>query len=50
MKAYVIAAETVKDQVMFDEYRKEVVGTLTAFGGRFIARGGNLTILEGEWP
>ena len=23
---------------------------LEAFGGKFIARGGNLTSLEGEWP
>jgi len=24
--------------------------TLVPFGGQFIARGGNLTVLEGEWP
>jgi uncharacterized protein (DUF1330 family) len=50
MKAYVIAAETIKDQAMFDEYRNKVVGTVTAFGGQFIVRGGNFTVLEGEWP
>ena len=50
MKAYVIAAETVKDQAMFDDYRQAVPETLTLFGGRFAARGGNLTVLEGEWP
>jgi uncharacterized protein (DUF1330 family) len=50
MKAFVIAAETVTDTAMFDEYRKAVPGTLTAFGGRFVARGGNLAVLEGEWP
>jgi uncharacterized protein (DUF1330 family) len=50
MKAYVIAAETINDQAMFDDYRKKVVPTVTQFGGQFIARGGNLTILEGEWP
>ena len=50
MKAYAIAAETVKDQAMFDQYRKDVVGTITAFGGQFVVRGGNLTVLEGEWP
>jgi uncharacterized protein (DUF1330 family) len=49
MKAYVIAAETVNDQAMFDLYRKEVPGTLVPFGGNFIARGGRLTALEGEW-
>jgi uncharacterized protein (DUF1330 family) len=50
MKAYVIAVETVNDQAMFDVYRKEVPGTLVPFGGNFIARGGHLTALEGEWP
>src|SRR5262245_26547564 len=50
MKAYAIAAETVKDQAMFDRYRSVVPETLTAFGGHFVVRGGNLTVLEGEWP
>jgi uncharacterized protein (DUF1330 family) len=50
MKAYVIATETIKDQAMFDEYRKAVVATIAAFGGKFVARGGTLTVLEGEWP
>jgi uncharacterized protein (DUF1330 family) len=50
MKAYAIAAETIKDQTMFDKYRKEVAATLVPFGGQFVVRGGNLTVLEGEWP
>lgn len=50
MKAYVLATETIKDQAMFDEYRKAMVGTLAPFSGQFIVRGGNLTVLEGEWP
>jgi uncharacterized protein (DUF1330 family) len=50
MKAYVIAAETVNDPSMFDLYRKEVPATLVPFGGQFVARGGNLTVLEGAWP
>jgi uncharacterized protein (DUF1330 family) len=50
MKAYVIAAETVNDLAVFDLYRKEVPATLVPFGGQFVARGGNLTVLEGEWP
>jgi uncharacterized protein (DUF1330 family) len=49
MSAYLIAEETVHDEAMFGEYRKHVVATLEAFGGRFIARGGKLTVLEGEW-
>ena len=50
MTAYVIAAETVKDDAMFDEYRKQVPATLAPFGGKFIVRGGKVTVQEGEWP
>ena len=50
MTAYVIAAETVKDDAMFDEYRKQVPATLAPFGGKFIVRGGKVTVHEGDWP
>jgi uncharacterized protein (DUF1330 family) len=50
MKAFVVAAETPNDEAMFSEYRKAVPATLEAFGGKFIVRGGNLKLLEGEWP
>jgi uncharacterized protein (DUF1330 family) len=50
MKAYVVAAETPKDEAMFSEYAKAVPATLEAFSGKFIVRGGNLKLLEGEWP
>jgi uncharacterized protein (DUF1330 family) len=49
MKAFVVAAETPKDENMFSEYRKAVPATLEVFGGKFIVRGGNLKLLEGEW-
>ena len=49
MKAFVISAETPKDKSMVSEYRKAVPATLEAFGGKFIVRGGNLKLLEGEW-
>ena len=47
MKAYLIAVETVHDEAMFAEYRKQVGGSVAPFGGQFIARGGELTVLEG---
>jgi uncharacterized protein (DUF1330 family) len=50
MKAFAIAAETVKDEAMFADYRKAVPATIEAFGGKFIVRGGKLTTLEGQWP
>jgi uncharacterized protein (DUF1330 family) len=49
-KAFVIAAETVTDEATFFEYRQAVPATLKPFGGKFVTRGGNLKLLEGEWP
>jgi uncharacterized protein (DUF1330 family) len=50
MKAFVIATETLNDEAMFAEYRKAVPATIATFGGKFIVRGGDLKLLEGEWP
>ena len=50
MSAYVVVQEDIKDEAMFDQYRKQVMPTISAHGGKFIVRGGKLTILEGEWP
>lgn len=50
MKAFVIAAETVKDEAMFADYRVAGPATLEPFEGKFTVRGGALTSLEGEWP
>lgn len=48
MKAYVIVQETVKDEEMFAAYHNSVVATLQEFNGRFVVRGGQLTVVEGE--
>jgi uncharacterized protein (DUF1330 family) len=50
MKAYVIVQETIKDEETFAAYRNGVVATLEEYGGRFVVRGGHLTVVEGEWP
>jgi uncharacterized protein (DUF1330 family) len=49
MKAYVIVQESIKDEAMFNDYRKDVPATLAPFGGEFVVRGGTLSVLEGEW-
>jgi uncharacterized protein (DUF1330 family) len=49
MPAYVIANVDVKDPARYEEYRKMVLPTIQAFGGRFLARGGNIDSLEGPW-
>lgn len=49
MAAYVIADVDVTDPEAYAGYRKEVPATIEAFGGRFLARGGQVQVLEGAW-
>jgi uncharacterized protein (DUF1330 family) len=49
MPAYVIAMVDVKDPVRYERYRELVLPTITAYGGRFVARGGRTEVLEGPW-
>ena len=51
MKAYCIVYERrLRDPQMFDEYRKQVMPTIEAYGGKFLVRGGKFTALEGDMP
>jgi uncharacterized protein (DUF1330 family) len=47
--AYIIAMVDVRDPGRYGDYRKMVLPTITAYGGRFIARGGKTEVLEGPW-
>ena len=49
MAAYVITVIEVNDPAGFARYRDMVVGTIDPFGGRYIARGGAIQTLEGDW-
>ena len=49
MPAYVIASVDVKDPVRYADYRNMVMPTIATYGGRFLARGGKVDILEGDW-
>lgn len=48
MSAYVIADVEVTDPELFAEYRELVMPTVDAYGGRYIARGGETALLEGD--
>jgi uncharacterized protein (DUF1330 family) len=50
MKAYSIVQLEVTNPVAYEAYRKDVMPTIAAFGGRFLVRGGKVTKLEGDWP
>ena len=49
MVAYVINDMEVTDPQLLDEYRKLSPATVERYGGRFLARGGQVETLEGTW-
>ncbi len=49
MAAYVIVDLEVKDPSAYESYRREVPATIAKYGGRFLVRGGEVQVLEGDW-
>ena len=49
MSAYVIVDIEVIDAVRYEEYKKLAAPTVTAYGGRYVVRGGATETLEGDW-
>ena len=49
MPAYLIVETDVTDPEQYEQYKAASPGAIAAFGGRFIARGGALAVLEGDW-
>jgi uncharacterized protein (DUF1330 family) len=50
MNAYVIGEIEVTDPAIYDDYRKQVLATITKYGGRFLVRGGKAEAVEGAAP
>ena len=50
MPAYVLAEVEIRNPEGYKEYTKVVPGTITQYGGKFLHRGGNVEVLEGDWP
>ena len=50
MAAYVIGEIEVTNQAVYDDYRKQVLATITQYGGRFLVRGNKAEALEGAAP
>ncbi len=49
MPAYVIAETEIDDPEQYEEYRAASPGAIAAGGGRFLVRGGEVAVLEGDW-
>jgi uncharacterized protein (DUF1330 family) len=50
MAGYIIAEVQVSDPEGYEEYRKQVEGTIAAYGGTYLVRGGQAEALEGDAP
>jgi uncharacterized protein (DUF1330 family) len=48
MAAYLIAQIEITDWEQYKEYVKAVPGVIAQYGGKYIARGGETVVLEGE--
>ncbi len=49
MAAYVILDITVNDPAKYEDYKKLAPPAIEAYGGKYLARGGAMEILEGDW-
>ena len=49
MPAYVIVETDVTDPEQYEKYKAASPGAVAAGGGSFLVRGGELTVLEGDW-
>ena len=49
MPAYVIVETDVTDPKQYEQYKAASPAAIAAGGGRFLVRGGELAVLEGDW-
>ncbi len=49
MPAYVIAETDVTDPEQYERYKAASPAAIAAGGGRFLVRGGEFVVLEGDW-
>ena len=49
MSAYVIVDVEITDPEGYEEYKRLAAPAIAACGGRYLARGGAVEVLEGNW-
>ena len=49
MKAYVIGDITVNDIERYKTYIERAPGFVARHGGKYLVRGGDVTVMEGDW-
>ena len=49
MPAFVIADVEITDASLYGQFLERVTSTVEAHGGKFVARGGELQVILGDW-
>jgi uncharacterized protein (DUF1330 family) len=49
MSAYIISDVSVRDSEAMQIYRTRAAASIAQYGGRYLARGGAVSLLEGDW-
>ena len=49
MPGYVIVESAILDPERFEEYKRAAAPTVAAYGGRYLVRGGTISVVEGSW-
>ncbi len=49
MAVYAVVNVRVTDPARYAEYRDRALDTIALYRGRYLARGGTVEVLEGEW-
>lgn len=49
MPAYIIVDVDIQDPLLYEEYKKLTPASIAAYEGRFVVRGGETEVLEGDW-
>jgi uncharacterized protein (DUF1330 family) len=49
LSVYIIADIEIKDEAAYREYQALVPATIEMYGGKYLVRGGEATVVEGDW-
>jgi uncharacterized protein (DUF1330 family) len=49
MAVYAVVNVQITDPDRYTEYREQAPATIARYGGKYLARGGEVKVLEGDW-
>jgi uncharacterized protein (DUF1330 family) len=49
MSAYIVVEIVIEDPSRYERYKRIAPPSIALYGGRYLARGGPITTLEGDW-